>query len=1051
MNKKITNVPGRLHNVAVDEHGNQEPLTGANEIMDDALGKMQSKINAEQVEKNNQTDAAIEDRYNKSETNAIVSAETARATTAEENLRQLYNSLSQSQPIPVTSLPETGVAGKIYRLAGESSYADYMWKGTQFIKMAEYDNAIDDEPTDGSNNIVKSGGVNSFVKGVSVRKDVVIYDTDKAEQFNARTNINAKSIDGNINPYVLNRISPDYQKINTDIVNNQWVSKNGVAVVYFHMTQNQTVLLKVRNSTSENIFDLRGWWLTSKPVYEVTDFTNKSVFSIPEDRQDANYKYIEYTALEEGYLVVRHIPNTGVNFLVYRYEDMSSVLNYNRETISNIPIISRKGIDVDSDSATYGEMITMTGASDYYGCSDFIDIQDYVFLQLRVTQAGNSVVDSALFGSLYYDENKNPIKVDSIYQRVGTASNGYRFSTVPTGAKYIRFTVYSSTKSADTLNYVTTIYGYRTTKVSYNRSEHAKVESLEAIYQGNVGTKVITMIPQSYEIYNSYINVFNPGKYINNSVSRLSYIPEVYTIGNTSLKIHYTGADNRALRVCQYGLIPLGSDITKFTVNDFIKYDSFPGNSSESYTGEAIVTLDKNCKRLLIYVAADTGTTRIYPHEILNFITDIEVEQQDGFVKEIIKNDNVEEYVRQALYVNTPTDVNIKPLTLVHITDIHEDDLSVKDVLKFHSLGLSDEILCTGDMPRMIPDDTTIHSEGVIEWLKGSGIMNNALFTLGNHDGATYGGTEYDPMPPTSYAYDGKGKEWIFDNYFADYINEVGYIMPNGYNESSSPYYKSCFWHKDYAEKKIRLIGIDCIHIFDGILNPETGAIVEQGMRKLTNEQELWLISKLNETLDPNNTSYGYSVVVACHYPLDDFSKDNEEWEDTSHKFIFNHRTDGGRVMSYKNNAPVNFHIETTTSLTLDKTMCMRNRVGGPYPSFSKGEVNNIAAIITSWLSRGGKFVSWICGHSHRDMMYYSNNYPDILVIACDQAGINRPSSQGIRDHAYNTGTIFNIVTIDTQNHLIKLIRNGNNMNKYLNSHVYMCYDYINRKVMNEG
>lgn len=76
-----------------------------------------------------------------------------------EYLRQLYNNLQKSQPIPVTQLPATGEAGKIYRLAGATSYADYMWNGTQFIKMAEYNNAIDDEPIAGSNNLVKSGGV----------------------------------------------------------------------------------------------------------------------------------------------------------------------------------------------------------------------------------------------------------------------------------------------------------------------------------------------------------------------------------------------------------------------------------------------------------------------------------------------------------------------------------------------------------------------------------------------------------------------------------------------------------------------------------------------------------------------------------------------------------------------------------------------------------------------------------------------------------------------------------------------------------------------------
>jgi hypothetical protein len=44
-------------------------------------------------------------------------------------------------------------------------YSDYMWNGTAMVLMATYNNAIDDVPTAGSNNLVKSGGVFSFVEG----------------------------------------------------------------------------------------------------------------------------------------------------------------------------------------------------------------------------------------------------------------------------------------------------------------------------------------------------------------------------------------------------------------------------------------------------------------------------------------------------------------------------------------------------------------------------------------------------------------------------------------------------------------------------------------------------------------------------------------------------------------------------------------------------------------------------------------------------------------------------------------------------------------------
>lgn len=91
-----------------------------------------------------------------------INAEATRAQIAESNLQELYRGLTQSNIEVVSALPETGEAYKIYRLIGINSYADYMYNSSDLttpIKMAEYDNAIDDEPTAGSNNLVKSGGV----------------------------------------------------------------------------------------------------------------------------------------------------------------------------------------------------------------------------------------------------------------------------------------------------------------------------------------------------------------------------------------------------------------------------------------------------------------------------------------------------------------------------------------------------------------------------------------------------------------------------------------------------------------------------------------------------------------------------------------------------------------------------------------------------------------------------------------------------------------------------------------------------------------------------
>lgn len=70
---------------------------------------------------------------------------------------------SIEQDIVVGALPTTGSPNTIYRVPSTSSYTDWAWDGTQWVELATYNNAIDDVPTQGSDNLVKSGGVWSSV------------------------------------------------------------------------------------------------------------------------------------------------------------------------------------------------------------------------------------------------------------------------------------------------------------------------------------------------------------------------------------------------------------------------------------------------------------------------------------------------------------------------------------------------------------------------------------------------------------------------------------------------------------------------------------------------------------------------------------------------------------------------------------------------------------------------------------------------------------------------------------------------------------------------
>ena len=109
---------------------------------------------------------------------ASLSLVEGRVTTAEGNistnsadiaiLQDAYAALTQSALVVIEPTDTWPVASPkeqtIYRVVDRTNtppqyYSDYMWNGTVMVEMAQYNNAIDDVPTVGSNNLVKSGGV----------------------------------------------------------------------------------------------------------------------------------------------------------------------------------------------------------------------------------------------------------------------------------------------------------------------------------------------------------------------------------------------------------------------------------------------------------------------------------------------------------------------------------------------------------------------------------------------------------------------------------------------------------------------------------------------------------------------------------------------------------------------------------------------------------------------------------------------------------------------------------------------------------------------------
>ena len=122
------NIAGRLHSTAT---GNV--VAGANEIYDDTKGKKQSVVNQE-------TDAALDDRYTKSQTYNKTELNNMITT---PNQQYVTVSATDQTTAATDVLPATGSADTVYRVGNwdgsrfdASCYTEYSWNGSAYVHIS---------------------------------------------------------------------------------------------------------------------------------------------------------------------------------------------------------------------------------------------------------------------------------------------------------------------------------------------------------------------------------------------------------------------------------------------------------------------------------------------------------------------------------------------------------------------------------------------------------------------------------------------------------------------------------------------------------------------------------------------------------------------------------------------------------------------------------------------------------------------------------------------------------------------------------------------------
>jgi len=104
---------------------------------------------------------------------------------------------------------------------------------------------------------------------------------------------------------------------------------------------------------------------------------------------------------------------------------------------------------------------------------------------------------------------------------------------------------------------------------------------------------------------------------------------------------------------------------------------------------------------------------------------------------------------------------------------------------------------------------------------------------------------------------------------------------------------------------------------------------------------------------------------------------------------------------------------------------------------------------IASFIRKGGHYVCNLAGHYHSDWFGYTAQ--GILNVAVECASDWAGWCEGRRIRGTKTFDCFNVVTVDTDANLIKLVRIGDPADRFLRKKQLLCYNYQTKTVIFNG
>lgn len=427
------------------------------------------------------------------------------------------------------------------------------------------------------------------------------------------------------------------------------------------------------------------------------------------------------------------------------------------------------------------------------------------------------------------------------------------------------------------------------------------------------------------------------------------------------LRQTYGTSGNLYNKVYNFGSAFYDKDEQFLAVADVAQY------ASSGRSGYCIVAVPTGAKYVRLF-----GVVSSY---LYYFGIDREISEEEVSVPDIVKLNNPDDLLNKMQQLNRYKGNNeIKQLVMLHFSDIHSDERGLKRVKTFYDYykNYIDDVIHTGDI------NSSYDTYDMTFW-------NNAnaakfLNVIGNHDCA-YVNTEGHPVDSGGNLNEVPASD-CYTKYFAPYVDQWGVTINQGV----------CYYYKDYATAKVRLIVVDEYH-YDQI-------------------QRTWLVTTLADALTND-----LHVLMATHSSI---------------------------VNSFEG-------AETTfaqmgsgwgAGRQLDKV------VDGVVVEGSGTKIMND---VQDFIDNGGQLICWICGHAHYDHCGFPARWPEQFKIIVSTQSIPRAANYNVaRVEKTKSEDSFNIFSIDTKYKYFRVMKIGADRDRCLRHLDSFYYNYGTRKIYHE-